>query len=80
MMSEYRRANTKDGTYFFTVVTYRRQPFLCNERVRAALREGIKATQITNPFTIDAWVCCPTIFTQSGHYRLMMPVLVSVGR
>ncbi len=58
-MSEYRRANTKGGTYFFTVVTYRRQKILCDERVRKALREGIKATQLTNPFTIDAWVLLP---------------------
>ena len=53
-MSEYRRANAKGGTYFFTVVTYRRQAILCNERVRAALREGIKATQLMHPFIIDA--------------------------
>ncbi|MEA2113268.1 MAG: transposase, partial [Patescibacteria group bacterium] len=33
-MSNYRRANIKGGTYFFTVVTYRRQNFLCNENVR----------------------------------------------
>jgi putative transposase len=58
-MSEYRRANTKGGTYFFTVVTYRRQPFLCDERVRTALREGIKTSQLTHPFTIDAWVLLP---------------------
>jgi putative transposase len=58
-MSEYRRANTKGGTYFFTVVIYRRQPLLCDERVRAALREGIKTTRLTNPFSIDAWVLLP---------------------
>lgn len=58
-MSDYRWANTKGGTYFFTVVTYRRQTILCDERVRAALREGIKATQLTHPFTIDAWVSLP---------------------
>jgi putative transposase len=58
-MSDYRRSNTKGGTYFFTVVTYRRQAFLCDERVRTALREGIKATQLTHPFTIDAWVLLP---------------------
>ena len=28
-MPEYRRARTEGGTYFFTVVTYRRQPILC---------------------------------------------------
>jgi putative transposase len=58
-MSNYRRANTKGGTYFFTVVTYRRQRFLCNETVRTALREGIQATQATHPFTIDGWVLLP---------------------
>jgi len=58
-MSNYRRANTKGGTYFFTVVTYRRQRFLCDEKVRNALRAGIKATQSTHPFTIDAWVLLP---------------------
>ncbi len=32
-MSNYRRATTNGGT-FFTVVTYRRQEFLCNNNVR----------------------------------------------
>ena len=58
-MSNYRRTDTKGGAYFFTVVTYRRQRFLCDEMVRNALREGIKATQATHPFTIDAWVLLP---------------------
>ncbi len=55
-MSNYRRANTKGGTYFFTVVTYRRQRFLCNDNVQKSLRGGIRATQATHPFTTDAWV------------------------
>lgn len=41
------------------MATYRRQAILCDERVRTALREGIKATQLTRPFTIDAWVLLP---------------------
>ena len=44
-MSYYRRADTAGATYFFTVVTYRRQAILCDERVRQALR--------------DAWVLLP---------------------
>lgn len=55
-MPNYRRANIQGGTYFFTVVTYRRQTFLCNENVRKALRDGIRNTQTMHPFTIDAWV------------------------
>jgi len=40
-MPYYRRANVAGGTYFFTVVTYRRRPFLIDNDVRRALREGI---------------------------------------
>lgn len=58
-MPNYRRANTKGGTYFFTVVTYRRQRILCNETVRNALRAGIQTTRATRPFTIDGWVLLP---------------------
>ena len=58
-MSNYRRANIKGGTYFFTVVTYRRQTFLCNDHVRKALRDGILAVQTTHSFTIDGWVLLP---------------------
>lgn len=58
-MPDYRRAKVVGGTYFFTVVTYRRQRFLCKENVRAALRDGIQTTRATHPFTIDAWVLLP---------------------
>jgi len=58
-MSRYRRASKQGTTYFFTVVTYRRQPVLCNDAVRTALRNAIEAVRITRPFTIDAWVLMP---------------------
>ncbi len=58
-MSHYRRANTKGSSYFFTVLTYRRQAFLCQEPVREALRAGILAAQAKHPFIIDAWVLMP---------------------
>lgn len=58
-MPNYRRAYVNGGTYFFTVVTYRRQPFLCDDIVRDALREGIRKTRSTRPFSIDAWVLLP---------------------
>ncbi len=58
-MPNYRRANIKGGTYFFTVVTYRRQTFLCNDHVRKALRDGILAVQTTHSFIIDGWVLLP---------------------
>ncbi len=58
-MSNYRRANAKGGTFFFTVVTYRRQEFLCNENVQTALGDGIRDVQTKHPFTIDGWVLLP---------------------
>lgn len=58
-MSNYRRADTKGATYFFTVVTYRRQKILCNEDIRTALHDGIQATRINHPFVIDAWALLP---------------------
>ena len=48
-MSRYRRANTSNATYFFTVVTYWRQAFLCDELVRNALRKAIRKVQIQYP-------------------------------
>jgi putative transposase len=61
-MSRYRRATTESGTYFFTVVTYRRQTFLCDDDVRAALRDAIAKVRRDRPFRIDAWVLLPEHF------------------
>jgi putative transposase len=58
-MSRYRRANIAGATYFFTVVTYRRQPILCDAPVREALREAVMVVREARPFTIDAWVLLP---------------------
>ena len=58
-MSNYRRAQAAGGTFFFTVVAYRRQPILCDEPVRAALREAINEVRRSRPFKIDAWVLLP---------------------
>ena len=58
-MSRYRRANTSGATWFFTVVTYRRRRFLCDEDVRVALREAITKVREQYPFNIDAWALLP---------------------
>jgi putative transposase len=58
-MPEYRRANTKGSTYFFTVNAYQRRPVLAKEPVRVALREAIALTRATHPFQIEAWVLLP---------------------
>lgn len=58
-MSNYRRANIRGGTYFFTVNTLRRMPILTQAPVRAALRDAISHTRASHPFAIDAWVLLP---------------------
>ena len=58
-MSHYRCAKTTGATYFFTVVSYRRQGLLCDTPVRKALRKAIAEVRDKSPFTIDAWVLLP---------------------
>lgn len=58
-MPNYRRANIDGVTYFFTVNTLKRQTFLLDDDVRAALREGIALVRQSYPFIIDAWVLLP---------------------
>jgi len=47
------------GSYFFAVVTERRQPILIDPAVRLALREAIVSVRQTLPFRIDGWVLLP---------------------
>ena len=58
-MPNYRRWHVPGGTYFFTVVTYRRAPFLCQKMARRLLRESIRLEQETRPFEIPAMVLLP---------------------
>ena len=57
-MPHYRRA-VAGPTYFFTVVTHRRRPILCDEPVRIALRSAIGKVRNRLPFEIDAMVLMP---------------------
>ena len=58
-MPDYRRNRVPGGTYFFTLVTARRQPVLCHREVRAALRGAIERVRADRPFCIEAWVLLP---------------------
>jgi putative transposase len=57
-MSRYRRP-LKGLTYFFTVVSHRRRPILCDDAIRTALRRGIETVRAKHPFSIDGWVLLP---------------------
>jgi len=58
-MPDYRRAFQPGGTFFFTVVTYGRAPFLCHEPARRILRNAIDLCRAQHPFTIEAFVLLP---------------------
>ena len=58
-MPNYRRAIVPGGTFFFTVVSWRRRPLLCNPDIRAALRDAITTVREMHPMTINAWVLMP---------------------
>lgn len=55
----YRRARTPGGTYFFTVVTFRRRKFLCEPENVELLRAAFRTVKAEHPFTIDAFVLLP---------------------
>ncbi len=58
-MSDYRRAFVPGGTFFFSVVTYRRKPWLVEADARAALRDATTRCRVARPFVVDAWVLMP---------------------
>ncbi len=57
-MSDYRRARG-GSTYFFTVVTYKRQPVLCLDDSIRALRAAIREVKEERSFEVKAWVLLP---------------------
>ncbi|MFZ5994513.1 MAG: REP-associated tyrosine transposase [Thermodesulfobacteriota bacterium] len=57
-MPNYRRAR-EGRAYFFTVVTYRRQPILCLPESRNLLREILFKVRGSHPFIVEAWVLLP---------------------
>lgn len=58
-MSNYRRNYVPGGTYFFTVVTFRRRQFLTNELARNCLHDAIDKVRRKWPFDIVAIVLLP---------------------
>jgi putative transposase len=58
-MTDYRRWRVAGGTYFFTVVTHGRQPFLTSALARHSLRDAFRIVRQRRPFHIDAIVLLP---------------------
>jgi len=58
-MSDYRRRYVPGGTYFFTLVTYKRQPLFQNAAARRLLRSAFVRCRRHRPFELDAMVLLP---------------------
>jgi putative transposase len=58
-MSQYRRAWVPGGTYFFTVVTYRRRPILTSDLARDCLRTAFSEVRARRPINIEAICLLP---------------------
>ena len=56
---QYRRAFTPGGTFFFTLVTYERQPIFTSADNVQTLRDAFKKVRASRPFQIDAMVVMP---------------------
>lgn len=61
-MPNYIRPGIPGGTYFITQVTYQRQPWLCHDLARHALRTAINRVREKRPFRINAFVLLPDHF------------------
>jgi len=55
----YRRSQVKGGSFFFTVVTFKRMKILMKPSNVDLLRESFKHVIQSHPFTIDAFVLLP---------------------
>ncbi|MDP3009169.1 MAG: transposase [Methylococcales bacterium] len=58
-MSNYRRLYIRGGTYFFTVVTYRRQPLFIDDARVELLRHAFREVKAKRPFDVVAAVILP---------------------
>ena len=58
-MPNYRRNLLPGGTYFFTVVTAGRRPWLCRDEATRSLRRAVRKVRASLPFEIVCWVLLP---------------------
>jgi putative transposase len=58
-MSDYRRLYINGGCYFFTLVTYHREPILCSQKAIHRIKAAFKYTKKKYPFHIKALVLLP---------------------
>ena len=74
----YRRAKINGATYFFTVVTHDRKPFLCHPENVKLLRQALRSTMERHPIEIDAFVLLPDhlhTIPMAANQKLLHPSL-----
>jgi hypothetical protein len=78
-MPNYRRARTTGGTYFFTVVTYRRRLLFDLAEARSILGEVVR--EVKPPIRLPSMpgCCCPTTSIVSGPCPPMMLIFQCGG-
>lgn len=54
-MPDYRRVKIKGATYFFTLVTYKRQKLFLTEDKRDLFLDSLQYVQSFHPFTLTAY-------------------------
>src|SRR4051812_46933025 len=69
-MPSFRRARSPGATYFFTLVTEDRAPFLCDDSPRKILHDAIVDSASRRPFALDAMVLLPDHL----HLLLTLPL------
>ena len=68
-MADYRRADQPGGTYFFTLVTYKRQPIFADAANVDLLRAAVLAVMNERPFEFLAGAVLP----DHAHYLWTLP-------
>jgi putative transposase len=58
-MPNCRRTRIAGGTYFFTVVTFRRLPLLASSSAISVLQNSLEAVKARHPFAVESMVIMP---------------------
>jgi putative transposase len=75
----YRRILVPGGTFFFTLVTYQRQPIFSHDENVTILRECFRYVIRKHPFRIVASVILPDHLHMIGHYPMGIVITQLAG-
>jgi putative transposase len=79
-MSNYLRLYTKGGIYFFTLVTFERQPLLCEENALMRIKAAFHYAMKKYPFRINGLVILPDhLHCIFGNSQKMIMIFQPVG-